>query len=398
MGYGSDAVGIHLLDNTVQKYDWGSRTAIPEFLGAPNPSREPFAELWIGAHDRAPSKVLQQGRRIPLNRLIAEDPTRWLGPRIEKQFGRMPFLLKVLAAAEPLSIQCHPSVAQAQAGFALEESSGLPRTARTRNYRDDNHKPELMCALSTFTALKGFRAQDVIAADLRQLQIPELTEAAEQVSVAAMYRHVMELPLARKETIAALAAERARALEADSFQWIARLAEIHPKDIGVLTPAFLNLVELSRDEAIYLGAGELHAYLGGVGVELMANSDNVIRGGLTQKHVDVDELLRILDPRTGEPEVLHAKSLAPGLRTFETPAPDFALSIVDLAADTPQDFTTDGIELVLVADGHATFVPAGGAAVQASKGGAVVVAGAVPAYHVEGSARLYRARGRPTDG
>lgn len=389
-------MGIHLLENTVQKYPWGSPTAIPGLLGEPNPSGDPCAELWIGAHERAPSLVVDGPTKTPLDRLIAEDPNRWLGHRIAERFGRLPYLLKVLAAAEPLSIQCHPSIARAQAGFAREEAAGLPRHARERRYRDDNHKPELMCALSSFSALKGFKSPETIAADLGQLALSGLTEAVERFvqdrDILRLYRFVMTRGEAEQQSLATEAAARARTLEGDSFQWIVRLADIYPGDVGVLTPAFLNLVELSRDEAIFLGEGELHAYLGGVGVELMANSDNVIRGGLTSKYVDVPELLEIIDVTPRPPEILEARRVAPGERVFDTPVPDFRMSVIDLSADTPHTHTTDeGVELVLVADGHATFVPEGGAAVVANRGRAVVVAGSVRGYRVEGSARLYRA-------
>ncbi len=396
MGYGSGPVGIHLLENAVQKYPWGSSTAIPGLLGERNPAGDPYAELWIGAHDRAPSLVVDGREKTPLNRRIAEDPNRWLGPRIADRFGRLPFLLKVLAASEPLSIQCHPSIAQARAGFAREEAAGIPREARTRNYRDDNHKPELMCALSTFAALKGFKGPGQIADDLGRLALSGLTEAtarfAKDQDIARLYRYVMSQAKAEQQSLATEAAARARTLVGESFQWIVRLADKYPGDVGVLTPAFLNLVELSRDEAIYLGEGELHAYLGGVGVELMANSDNVIRGGLTSKHIDVPELLEVLDVKSGPAEILRARRVAPGTRVFDTPAPDFELAVIDLSADTPHARdTSEGVEIVLVADGHATFVPKGGAAVSASKGSAVIVAGSVERYRVEGSARMYRA-------
>lgn len=392
-------MGIFVLENPVQDYAWGSPTAIPALIGAPNPAREPRAELWIGAHGKAPSLVVDGDRRTPLDERIAADPIRWLGKRVVDAFdGTLPFLLKVLAAAEPLSIQCHPSRAQAARGFDREEASGMPVRDPNRNYRDRNHKPELICALSTFTALKGFKDETAIAADLRALAIPALESAVEAFvatgDLAALYRNVMTRSTTQREAIALDAARRASSLEGPSFEWIARLAHWHPGDIGVLTPAFLNVVELSQDEAIYLGAGELHAYLGGVGVELMASSDNVIRGGLTKKHVDVPELLETLDFVTGPAEILRPRRERPGTRVFDSAAPDFVLSVVDVANDTPHETSDrDAIELVLVADGDAMIFPTGGddGPLQVTKGRAVVIAADVSGYRIEGSARIYKA-------
>lgn len=376
---------IFLLDNTVQTYAWGSRTAIAELTGRANDADEPQAELWIGAHPRGPSKVLDGDDHRPLRARIAEAPEAWLGPTVADRFGQLPFLVKVLAAAEPLSIQCHPSAAEARAGFEREDRAGVPLDAPNRTYRDPNAKPELLCALTKFRALKGFRPVEDVRRDLAALGVP----AADGDDIESMYRAVMTGSAADKRALAERVTERARSLDGPNFGVIAELAERYPGDVGVISPAFLELVELEPGEAIFSGACELHAYLEGVGVEIMANSDNVIRGGLTKKHVDVDELLRIVDFKAPAAPSIRPKEVSPGVATFETPAAEFVTTIVDVpAAGSHRVENRASIDVLLATEGAPELVA--GERTVLAKGAAAVVPASVPSYTIEGTGRVYR--------
>jgi len=280
-----------------------------------------------------------------------------LGAASAHRFGaRMPYLLKLLAADTPLSLQAHPSLEQARRGFLREEALGVPRTAAHRNYKDDNHKPELLCALTPFSALCGFRPPSEIArifgalgVSTSRVGLTEPIEAANQdggdrATLAAAFRSHFALTLDERSALVRDVRDRAeRALTESTLDptaktalsWLVRLGELYPNDVGVVQSAFLNVLELAPFEAIYLPAGNLHAYLGGFGVEIMASSDNVLRGGLTPKHVDADELMRVLDfsPRSDwrivPREDLESPREGGAVRyVYETPAPEFELSRV----------------------------------------------------------------------
>lgn len=338
---------MELLDNPIQRYAWGSVTAIPSLLGKA-PDGGPQAELWLGAHPSAPSKT--RGGRS-LEALIAQAPQRLLGDASFTRFGpRLPFLLKVLAAGQPLSLQAHPSLAQAQAGFAREEAAGVPRGAPNRNYRDANHKPEIICALTPFQALCGFRRAEASARLFRELGL-DVTRLEGQ-GLRAYFEQVMTLPKqaqgALVEQLVDAACIPVRGFEAEC-ELALRLAALYPHDVGIVGALLLNLVTLAPGEALYLDAGNLHAYLEGTGVELMANSDNVLRGGLTPKHVDVPELLSVLSFAEGPPRVLRPGGEPEAV--YDTPAPDFRLSRVELSGQ-PVTLPSRGAQLVLVLEGE----------------------------------------------
>jgi mannose-6-phosphate isomerase len=327
---------IALLQNPIREYDWGSRTAIAELLGRPAPSAAPQAELWMGAHPSAPSAVQLDGERRSLIAWIDEYPQELLGPRVNAKFaGRLPFLMKVLAADRPLSIQAHPDAAQAREGFARENAAEIPLDAPIRCYRDASHKPELLCALTPFWALRGFCAPREIRSRVAKLAVPELAAAAECLqtpaegdALSAWLRGLFALaPEARVRLVRAAARAAAERADDDvAFEWVARLQQLHHDDIGVLAPLFLHAVRLEPGEAMFLPARELHSYLQGVGIELMASSDNVLRGGLTTKPLAVAELLRILRFEPGLGVLLHARKDASGWETYPTPALEFELA------------------------------------------------------------------------
>ncbi|HEV7625948.1 MAG TPA: mannose-6-phosphate isomerase, class I [Streptomyces sp.] len=332
------------LTNTVRPYAWGSTTAIPELLGTP-PTGEPQAELWMGAHPGAPSSVDRGNGARALPDLIATDPEGELGPEAVRAFGpRLPFLLKLLAAASPLSLQVHPDREQAREGFAEEEARGVPLQASVRNYKDANHKPELICALTPFDGLCGFRSASEAAELLSALEVDGLKPYVDVLRAgrpeSAALREVLTAVLtADKDEMAGTVAEAARAAarlaetgpDARAYAAYTSIAHHYPGDPGVIAAMLLNYIRLRPGEALYLGAGVPHAYLDGLGVEIMANSDNVLRCGLTPKHVDVPELLRIVRFEPGEPTVLRPEAGPGGEERYEVPIDEFRLSRYVLA-------------------------------------------------------------------
>lgn len=294
---------VELLRNPVRDYAWGSRAVIARLQGRPVPSSRPEAELWVGAHPGAPSVLDATG--VPLTELIAAAPDAVLSEPVVARFGpRLPYLLKLLAADAPLSLQAHPDAVQAAVGFAAEEAAGVPRDAAHRRYVDAYHKPELLVAVSEFRALCGFRPPAESARLLGGLAIPALEPVVARLrggALDAAVRVLLQWPVADRPGLvadvvaAAKAGEGRDGLAGEGWDGLAgELAGHYPGDVGVVVALLLNQVTLAPGEAIFMPAGNLHAYLHGVGVEIMAASDNVLRGGLTPKHVDVPELLRVL--------------------------------------------------------------------------------------------------------
>ncbi|GAA2414773.1 mannose-6-phosphate isomerase, class I [Streptomyces glaucosporus] len=360
---------MDLLANTVRPYAWGSTTAIPELLGT-EPTGEPQAELWMGAHPGAPSRIDRGAGETPLSEVIGADPEGELGAETVRAFGpRLPFLLKVLAAASPLSLQVHPDLVQAGEGFADEEERGVPLDAPHRNYKDANHKPELICALTPFTGLCGFRRPAGTAALLDALDVGLLKPYAdilrarpEDEALSEVLTAVLSADReAMAETVGA-AAEAARRLgsgdgpHAFEYAVYAGIADHYPGDPGVLAAMLLNVVRLEPGEALYLGAGVPHAYLDGLGVELMANSDNVLRCGLTPKHVDVPELLRVVRFEPVEPQVLRPEAAPGGEEVYTTPVDEFRLSRHVLTPESaPRVLDDRAPQILLCTDGEITL-------------------------------------------
>jgi mannose-6-phosphate isomerase len=351
-----------------------------------------MAELWMGAHPKLPSMMVKSdGETIPLNDYITSDPVRILGEETERQFsGRFPFLFKVLAAGNPLSIQVHPSLAQAKEGFARENAAGISLDAFTRNYKDDNHKPEIIYALSDFTAMRGFREPSEIATIFRKLGFEETAPVSDplydcppddlKIKLTEFFTALMNLSSISKEEILEMAvdaafgkwSERGYGMETEAY-WIRRFAKLYPGDIGILSPLYLNIVELKPGQAMYLPAGELHAYLEGLGIELMANSDNVLRGGLTPKNIDVPELLSTLEFTAGRPEVLQVEELTGCETGFSTPAPEFFLSKIDLhgAYNLADDESAGLPSIMLCVSGSVSMTDESGSVLEISRGESV---------------------------
>jgi len=376
--------GLIALHGVIRRYAWGSPTAIPELLGVA-PTGEPAAELWLGAHPDDPAFAPEHG--TTLDRLIAADPVGLLGPAVAGRFdGRLPFLLKVLAADKALSLQVHPDLAQARAGYAAEEARGVPRDAPGRTYKDPNHKPELLCALTEFDALCGFRpvAQTLALIDALDVEAlaPYRALLAGPDGLRAAFTALLTLddPKPLVEAVVA-GARRLDGVWADAARATLVAAGDFPGDVGAVLALLLNAVRLRPGEAIFLGAGNVHAYLRGVGVEIMANSDNVLRCGLTPKHVDVPELLRI----TNFTEL--ADPIWPAVDgRFAVPVPDFALSELDLTGSARVGDTGPAIVLCIDAGGR---VEAFGSAVDPERGHAAFVGARDAAFVVRGTGRVF---------
>ncbi|TQN32159.1 mannose-6-phosphate isomerase type 1 [Haloactinospora alba] len=324
---------MYRLNNYVRRYAWGSTTVLPRLLGEP-PDGTPQAELWVGAHPSAPSSARTPDGPVPLDRVIAAQPERMLGKRAARSFeGRLPFLLKVLAAEAPLSLQAHPTAGQARTGYAAEEAAGVPADAEHRNYPDPRHKPEMLLALGRFEALCGFRAPEEVLGDLRGFQC-ELARVlrsdlasgdAPSGLRAALTRLLTLSPGHRNELVTAFTREWQRRGRGTHADVIPELARRYPGDAGAAAALLLRRVTLERGQALYLPAGNVHSYLGGTAVEVMANSDNVLRAGLTGKHVDPSELLRVVD-FSARPVPYVPPSRGDGILEYRTPAPEVALS------------------------------------------------------------------------
>ena len=402
---------VDLLDCTVMPYAWGSRTAIAELTGRPSPSAGPEAELWMGAHPMAPAHVARPAGPRGLAEVIADDPAAALGNEVVSELGpRLPFLLKVLAAGEPLSLQAHPTAEQARVGFAEEDARHVARDAPTRNYRDPSHKPELLCALTPFDALCGFRHVEDTLRLFEELGVKELDgvltglrAAPRREGLAETFRSIMTLPRDDGERIVRATV---RACEAGvsaspggfaaAYRWAVRLDALYPGDVGVVSALLLNLVHLEPGEAIYLGAGNLHAYLGGVGIEIMASSDNVLRGGLTKKHVDVAELMRVLDFGNGPITPLLPERGEAHEGVYITPAREFRLSVMDVTDDFTLSRAVRGPEIVLCTEGIAVLTPKDDSPeVTLRRGSAAFIPAATGLYEVRAGASrrasLYRA-------
>jgi mannose-6-phosphate isomerase len=395
-----DSCPVARLAGSIRSYAWGSREAIAAIQGRAHPTAEPEAELWFGAHPSGPSELDTGAGPRPLDLVISEDPLAVLGPETVARFGpHLPFLLKVLAIEQPLSLQAHPSARQAAAGFRVEQARGVPVDAPERTYRDMWPKPELLCALSDVDALAGFRDPSATTALLEELDVPGLRWLVDDLATrgAAALPHAVGRLLRwpvddRAPLVASVASRAGTAAVSDAHapvaDWIVRLGELHPADPGVVVALLLNLVRLGPGDAIHLPAGNLHAYLRGTAVEVMAASDNVLRGGLTVKHVDVDGLLHVLDPRP-LPAPRVPAVVAPGGRAYPTVTDHFALQRL-VPGEAGIDLDRHGPEILLAVGGSVT-VTADGVTLPLDSGQAAFVRADAMAVRLAGEAPVFRA-------
>lgn len=394
-----DLPSFLLMQNPIQGYDWGSHDALTTLFGIPNPAGKPQAELWMGAHPNGCSEVTLAGNVQRLSTLIERAPAAVLGDATVARFGSLPFLFKVLCAEKALSIQVHPSKAQAEAGFAKEEAAGIDPKAANRNYKDPNHKPELVFALTPYQAMNGFRAIPAILALFDRMGLPalaELTEALRQSQDEAGLQHffhqLLVLEGTRKdEALVGLLAYAAQHQDEETFALITSLAAQYPGDVGLFSPLLLNVVTLQPGQAMYLDACTPHAYVRGTGLEIMANSDNVLRAGLTPKYIDVAELLdctRCL-PKPDD-QILLAPHLDGAVQHFEVPVPDFTFSVYPAGEHA---LTTASAEILFAIDGTVTLQQ-GEQSLRLEKGQSAFVPAATGHYRLLAEGRVARAGNR----
>jgi len=369
---------FYRLYNQIKHYDWGSPHFIPRLLGLPEDGR-PYAELWMGGHPGSPSQIELSDGLIDLGDFISRDAHRYLGEKTAERYGALPYLFKLLAAERPLSIQAHPNMEQAREGFERENREGLAQDAPNRNYRDPNHKPEIVCALTPFTGMCGFRSPSEIKrlltvflgdtppailceglAPLMQALETPATDSALRNFFTGLFRFSLAVREALTEFI--LRRERAKDTvtrpliqEPEDCEWelMQSFASQYPGDPAIIAPLYLNVFRLQAGEAVFLKAGVLHAYIQGFAVELMANSDNVLRGGLTPKHIDVPELTKVLEFAPLKPKVIKP---GPSLSdfTYQVPCEEFSLRVMHGSGGSAP-LTLDGPSICIVTEGAASI-------------------------------------------
>lgn len=393
---------VYRLENVIQPYAWGSTTAIADLLGQSGPAGEPQAELWMGTHPQGPSMAVANDHKIPLQQLIDRQPVDILGHEVVLRYGpALPYLFKVLAAGQPLSIQAHPAKSQAIEGFSRENREGKALDAPDRSYRDGNHKPEILCALTPFWGLNGFRPA-AAAANLLAPVCPQALKDAFQVlknphqqGLKRFFAAMLTLPADQRQAAAQEVLNKAQPWAASSpvYRWMVDLAQAYPSDMGLLSPALLNLICLEPGQAMYLPAGQLHAYLDGVGIELMANSDNVLRGGLTPKHVDLPELLRVVHFGETSVNIIVPGPVRPAEFGYDCPAAEFSLSVLRPTQAQPYLAPQNrSVEMLLCTAGEACFDDhRPGHPLPVKRGDSFLVPAGLDSYAIRGKATLYKA-------
>ena len=395
-----DLPSFLLMQNPIQGYDWGSHDALTTLFGIPNPAGKPQAELWMGAHPNGCSEVVLAGDVQKLSTLIERAPAAVLGEATQARFGSLPFLFKVLCAEKALSIQVHPSKAQAEAGFAKEEAAGIPIKAGNRNYKDPNHKPELVFALTPYQAMNGFRAIPAILALFERVKLAAIADliaalAANQneAGLQHFFHQLLILEGVRKEAaLADLLAYAGKHQDEETFALITALAAQYPGDVGLFSPLLLNVVTLEPGQAMFLNAQTPHAYIHGTGLEIMANSDNVLRAGLTPKYMDVPELLActrcVAKP---DDQILLSPRMEGTVQHFDVPVPDFTFSVYGAGEHA---LTTGNAEILFAIDGPITLIGQDGERLTLTIGQSAFVPASTGDYRVTAEGRFARASNR----
>lgn len=367
--------------NKVQHYDWGSKTALTKLYGISNPNNLPMAELWMGAHPKASSDVIvpESNQVISLETLISSDPDKYLGKNIAQHYGRLPYLFKVLCAAQPLSVQVHPNKTYAEVGFAKENAAGISLDSPIRNYKDDNHKPELIYALTPFKAMNAFRPLSEIAQllDFVSAAHPDIqlfVQSPSEEKLARLFAQILNLAGEQKELALGVLKAALNSRQGEPWNSIKQMVSLYPEDNGLFSPLLLNVVELQPGEAMFLYARTPHAYLEGVGLEVMANSDNVLRAGLTNKHIDITELIANIDFKpTKADDLLSIPEKYGNIWKYNIPVEDFSFNIYSIndSGITVDNNTasvlfciegelvlSSGNEVISIGSGESIFLPA----------------------------------------
>lgn len=349
------------LINSVQNYAWGSKTALTDLYGIANPENKPMAELWMGAHPKSSSKVLDaDGQPRPLREVIDADKAALLGDKVAARFGELPFLFKVLCADNPLSIQVHPNKKASEIGFAKENAAGIPLDAAERNYKDPNHKPELVFALTPFLAMNAFREFNDIAALMQPVAdahpaIGQFLQTPDAGTLSALFAGLLNMQGEEKARALAILNAALESQRGEPWDTIRFIATFYPDDSGLFSPLLLNVVKLNPGEAMFLFAETPHAYLQGVALEVMANSDNVLRAGLTPKYIDIPELVANVKfvPKPAA-ELLTQPQQHGSELDFPIPVDDFAFALHELTADA-REVAQQSAAILFCVDGEATI-------------------------------------------
>ncbi|MFH4534589.1 mannose-6-phosphate isomerase, class I [Vibrio diabolicus] len=393
------------LENTIQTYKWGSKTSIQELFDIENIRQEPQAEIWMGAHPNGCSKVQLNGKKILLSELIDSDKEGFLSSRTASSFGELPYLFKILAASNALSIQVHPSKEEAELGFAKENRLGIDRKHPRRNYRDANHKPELVYALTSYQAMNGFRNfREIISLFSRitdQISIPQVHALVTQFEnnlttsgLETFFVGILSLTGSDKlQAIDGLLTFAHECIEngesSDEFTLILELANTYPGDIGLFAPLILNVLTLQPGEAMYLDARTPHAYLKGTGLEVMANSDNVLRAGLTPKHIDVKELASCtLFEEKPKNKLLIQPSLQGNTQSYSIPVPDFEFDCLIKAEN--EKIEVHSAEIVFAIDSDVNIYHESGESLVLKKGESVFIPAYAREYTLSSEGRIAR--------
>jgi len=382
---------IYEMKNPIKNYAWGSTTFLSSLSGAVSQSTEPQAELWMGTHPQGISEIKCDDVWLSLESFISKHPDFVFGESYARQFNnKLPFLFKILAIESPLSIQVHPDKDQASDGYERDNQANIPRSAHNRNFKDKSDKPELVCALTPLWAMCGFRKYETIRAnflsitDNNELCLPNQT-------IHDFFRQLMQLDSTRKHQLIRSALQYAQTrTDHVHWKWVLQLADSFPKDIGVLAPLYLNTICLNPGEGLFIQPGVLHSYLDGNAVEIMCNSDNVIRGGLTVKHIDVETLLDIVSTRSEE-----FKPIQPQMGQFNEwhyviPMDSFSLRRFDILKDHPLQRKVNGPEVLLCIKGNLQ-IHQGNQTLPLQPGRSVFVCHQASSYKIEGDGVVFQA-------
>ncbi|PID65652.1 MAG: mannose-6-phosphate isomerase, class I [Gammaproteobacteria bacterium] len=395
---------MYRLYNQIKDYAWGSHSAMAALFGLPNPDNQPQAEMWLGAHPAGCSAIITDNGPVGLDDFIRTNPGNILGQKTAKHFQTLPFLLKILAAEMPLSIQVHPNKLSAERGFADENARRIPLDAPQRNYKDDNHKPELIYALTPFQALNGFRelAEMIdlfVQAEISSLQQPiaALQQQTDKQGLRRFFTTVMTLTTdirqqAIKELLRHIGTKGDDIGAKTAFALIKQLSELYPDDVGLFAPLLLNIVTLKPREAMFLYAETPHAYIHGTGIEIMANSDNVLRAGLTPKYIDVKELLEHIDytPKSFSTLKLHPQTVDAGHKKFPVPVSDFSFAVIRVTK--PKPIAVSSAEILLCLSGKVIITDnTGGQNITLQRGQSVFIPASTGAYCLDGAGEIVRA-------
>lgn len=354
---------VHKLQGTVQHYSWGGATFLPKLLSIENPNHKPFAEYWLGIHAGGPASIEVNQQAILLSDAIATDPKAALSEPVFNHFGGLPYLFKILDVKDMLSIQVHPTKEYAKVAFEKEEAAGIALNAPNRNYKDTNHKPEIMLAMSEFWLLHGFKSEAKILETLENIaEFQVLVPLYKSEGLKGLYQFLMEMEQAQVDSLLSPVVKRAlrnkqegKVDRSTPDWWVAKLYEnaagILPIDKGVFSIYLFNIVCVMPGQGIFQDAGVPHAYLEGQNVELMANSDNVLRGGLTPKHIDVEELIHNIKFESIEPVIIEGTKPCMGESVYPAPVQDFGIASITLDGSNSYSYEAESLDMFLVVEG-----------------------------------------------